>query len=380
MKKKSSCSIVLLIPSLDIGGAEVQLVNLARGLHENSNDLTVLTFYNSGKLLDDLKSSGVPTLSLEKRGRWDIFGFLRRYAIMLNEIKPDVVYSFLGTPNIIASLMKPFSTGGKIVWGIRYSEIELHHYDLLSRFSYRIERLLSFLPDMIIANSEAGREYAHKRGFPWEKIVVVYNGIDTDRFFISPEGGKRLRSEWKIEEGERLIGTVGRFDPIKDYETFLSAASIVAKKFDNARFIFVGDGPKEYIDSLKALAERLGLKGKIVWAGYRNDMNGVYNALDIIVSSSASEGFSNVICEAMACGVYPVVTNVGDSATIVGGHGRVVNPSDPNGLAEGIISCLLDDRMISPNKIRERIVKNFNIDLMVSRTEKLLKGLCGEGK
>jgi glycosyltransferase involved in cell wall biosynthesis len=82
----------------------------------------------------------------------------------------------------------------------------------------------------------------------------------------------------------------------------------------------------------------------------------------------------------MACGVYPVVTNVGDSASIVGKHGKVVDQSDPSGLDEALYNALLDDRIISPNEIRERIVKNFNIDLMVNRTENLLKELCGEEK
>lgn len=378
MKHELFCRIILLIPSLDIGGAEIQLVNLARGLYKNRNDVTVATFYDSGKLFDDLKCSGIPTVSLRKSGRWDIFGFLWRYIKTVYKIKPDVIYGFLGTPNILVAFLNPFFPGIKIVWGIRYSEIELHHYDLLSRLSYRVEKWLSSLPDLIIVNSDAGLEYAQKRGFPPDKMRVVLNGIDTDSFFISPKEGKILRREWGINDDQRLIGMVGRFDPIKDHKAFFSAASIAAKKYDDARFVLIGDGPTDYIDSLRVSAEELGLGKKIIWAGYRRDMNAVYNALDIIVSSSLSEGFSNVIGEAMACGVYPVVTNVGDSALILGDHGRVVEANDPKGLAEGLSSALLNDRMIPGNEIRERIVKNFNIDLMVKRTENLLKDLCKE--
>ncbi|MBN1573902.1 MAG: glycosyltransferase [Deltaproteobacteria bacterium] len=382
MKHEPPCRIMLLIPSLNIGGAEVQLVNLAKGLYGSRGGVTVVTFYDSGRLFDDLKESGVPVVSLKKAGRWDIFGFLRRFVKTVRTIRPDLIYGFLGTPNIIIALLKPFFPGVKIVWGIRYSEIELHYYDWLSRLSYLVERGLAFVPDLIIANSNAGLEYAKRRGFPPEKIRVVQNGIDTERFFISPEEGKGVRREWGVGEGQRLVGMVGRLDPIKDHGTFLMAASTVSGKYDDVRFVFVGDGPADYTDSLKGLAEELGLGEKIIWAGYHSKMNAVYNALDIFVSSSLSEGFSNVICEAMACGVYPVVTNVGDSALILGDCGRVVSSNDARGLAEGLSSALSDydyqTISVLPGEIRERIVKNFGIDLMVKRTEDLLEGLCRE--
>ncbi len=378
MKNEQPCRIVLLIPSLNIGGAEVQLVNLARGLYEDRGDVTVLTFYDSGSLFDDLNESGVPVISLRKSGRWDLFGFLRRFFKTAHTIRPNLIYGFLVTSNILIALLKPFLPGVKVVWGIRYSEMELHHYDWLSRLSYLVERFLSFIPDLIIVNSGAGLDSARRRGFPPERMRIIQNGIDTERFFISPEEGKGVRGEWGVGKGQRLVGMVGRLDPIKDHRTFLSAASIVSDRFDDVRFVLIGDGPAVYTDSLRALAGELGLGGKIIWAGYHSKMNAVYNALDVFVSASLSEGFSNVICEAMACGVYPAVTNVGDSALILGDCGVIVEPGDPKGLAEGLSSALSDYRKISPDEIRGRIVENFGIDLMVRRTKDLLEGLCGE--
>jgi glycosyltransferase involved in cell wall biosynthesis len=381
MKHEPTCRIVLLIPSLNIGGAEVQLVNLAVGLHENGgNDITVVTFYDSGRLFDDLKESGVPVVSLKKTGRWDIFGFIGRFIGTVRTIGPDLIYGFLGTPNILVALLRPFLRGAKIAWGIRYSEIELYHYDRLSRLSYLVERVLAFVPDLIIVNSNAGLEYAGRRGFPLGKMRVVENGIDTDSFFVDRKRGRGLRREWGVGEDQRLVGMVGRLDPIKDHGMFLKAASIVAEKLDDVRFVLVGDGPADFTGSLKESAEGLGLGKKVTWAGYRSDMNGVYNALDVFVSASLSEGFSNVICEAMACGVYPVVTNVGDSAHILGGCGLVVEPGDPEKLAEGLLSALVDYRTVSPDKIRGRIVESFGMGLMVKRTRDLLGGLCSKGR
>src|SRR5207253_71467 len=102
-----------------------------------------------------------------------------------------------------------------------------------------------------------------------------------------------------------------------------------SKERKNVRFVCVGDGPPEYRRTLEALAEQLGLNEFLIWNAARADMSAVYNGLDVLVSSSASEGLSNVIAEAMACGVRCVVTDVGDSAWVVGPTGEVVNPKDP---------------------------------------------------
>ncbi len=111
---------------------------------------------------------------------------------------------------------------------------------------------------------------------------------------------------------------------MKDHVTFLRAAAQIAKGSNALRFVCVGDGPSGYRRELQGRARGLGLTDRFVWAGKRTDMPAVYNALDILCQSSASEGFPNVIAETMACGVPCVATDVGDSARIVGGMGVIV--------------------------------------------------------
>jgi glycosyltransferase involved in cell wall biosynthesis len=122
------------------------------------------------------------------------------------------------------------------------------------------------------------------------------------------------------------------------------------------------------------LAEQLGLGGSLIWNEAREDMPAVYNALDIVVSSSYSEGLSNVIGEAMACGVPCVVTNVGDSAWVVGDTGEVVPPKDPVAL-KNAIERLLDQKAYGPDQIRQGIVDRLSVSNLIVNTERTLNAL-----
>jgi glycosyltransferase involved in cell wall biosynthesis len=219
-------------------------------------------------------------------------------------------------------------------------------------------------------------DHAVANGFPKNRMVVIPNGIDTERFCPEPEARQRVRAEWGVAEDEKLIGLVGRLDPMKDHPTFLRAASLLSQERDDVHFVCVGDGPAGYRRELHVLTENLGLVQHLTWAGVREDMSAVYNALDIVTSSSAyGEGFSNVVGEAMACGVPCVATDVGDSAWIVGDQRLVVPPSNPEALAarwQDVIDKASEAQSSIGLNLRERVVHNFSLDHMIERTIKVL--------
>lgn len=371
--------IVFLIRSLHYGGAERQLVALAKGLKERGHSVLVAVFYPGGPLEKDLEDSGVPVNILDKHGRWDVFPFLWRLISLVRYEKPDILLGYLPVPNLLTVLLKPLLPRIKMVWGVRASNVDLSRYDWLVRVVFRIECFFSRFADLIIVNSRAGQEYHLKHGFPESKMVVVPNGIDTERFVPDPEARHRVRKEWGITDNEKLIGIVARLDPMKDYPTFLKAASLLAKERDDVRFVCVGDGPEPYKSELKRLAQALKLEDKLIWAGSRDDMPAVYNALDIASSSSSyGEGFPNVVGEAMACGVPCVVTDVGDSAWIIGDTGLAVGPKDPVALAKSISKMLkeLDDNSTQiAEKVRTRIVENFSLSRLITNTNQQLLSL-----
>lgn len=364
--------ITFLIRSLDLGGAQRQLVSLARGLHERGHRVLIATFYGGGPLEEEL--AGIPVRDLGKKGRWDLLGFLTRLVRLVREEKPDILHGYLAIPNILTVLLKPLFPRTRMVWGTRNAKLYFDRYDRVRRLAYRVERLLSRFADLIIANSYRGRDYAADYGFPEDKIVVIPNGIDTERFHPDLEARRRLRAEWGVAEDEKLVGLVGRLAPMKDHATFLEAAALLARERRDVRYVCVGEGPAGYRQELRALSARLGLKERLLWAGARKDMPAVHNALDVAASSSYDgEGFPNVVGEAMACGVPCVVTDVGDSARVVGETGVVVPPGDPRALAEGLKAA--SNGRVDPRSLRERVVRCFSTRALVLNTEETLRGI-----
>jgi len=368
----SPVSIAFLVRSLEIGGAETQLAALAKGLDRSRFKATVFCFYATGALVRELRDAGIEVVALEKRGRWDVAHFLRRFYLQMRAVRPDVIHSFMGPPNLIATLMQPFGGRPRVVWGVRSSQMKLSDYDVTWRLTFALERRLSHLPDAIIANSFAGRDHLIAKGFCATRLSVVPNGIDVGRYEADAEAGQALRAEWGVGEQDRLIGLVARLDTKKDHVGFLRAASILSGQRSDVRFVLIGGDGRVNRDELKAFAASVeALESKVIWAGPRHDMTAVYSALDVNCSASAyGEGFPNVVAEAMASEVPCVVTDVGDAKRIVGDTGIVTPPGEPEALAEGLQRILdLDkaQRRTLGRDCRSRISEHFSERVMLER-------------
>lgn len=340
--------------------------------------MAVFTFYHGGGFEADLEKAGVPAAALGKGGRWDVFRFTWRLARALRGAGADVVYSYLPVPNILSAVLRPFLGGAKTAWGVRSSLVDLSKYDSLTSLSYRLEARMARLADVIIVNSRAGRDLLIEKGFPSGRIVVVHNGVDTERFNILPEARRRVRDEWGAEPGRRVIGFPARIDPMKDHATFLLAARELLSKRDDVLFVLAGGGPEKLARELKSRAVELGLADRLVWLGEAADMPEVYNGFDIATLTSTGEGFPNAVAEAMACGVPCVVTDVGDAADIVGGTGVVAAPGNHTAIAAGWDALLrrLDKEGDALKKTaRSRIVENFSAGTLVDKTLHVLEAI-----
>lgn len=374
--KATPLHIAFLIRSLERGGSERQLVELARRLPKDQFRVSVITFYGGGAMAGDIEGQpGIRRYSLEKRGRWDLVGFLFRCWSLLRQLKPDILHGYLGTANEL-SLLCGRLIGARIVWGIRASNVDLARYDWLSATSFRAAAWLSRCADAIIANSYAGRAYHVAHGYSGRRMVVIPNGIDTDRYRPEPRARQRIRRAWGVGDDDVLIGIVARLDPMKDHSTFLHAANLLARAHTTVRFVCVGDGPAEYRQTLQRLTEQLALSDRLLWVGPRDDMADVYPAFDIATSSSAfGEGFSNAIGEAMACGVLCVVTDVGDAAVIVQDAARIVPPGDPVALSAAWARMLRlspAERIAMAETDRARVTQAYNSAVLVERTASVL--------
>jgi glycosyltransferase involved in cell wall biosynthesis len=379
-----NAKVVFLIRDLNYAGAQRQLVTLAKGLDKQYFDVTVLYFYAGGPLAKELEIDGIKAICLDKQERWDIIPLLKRLVGHIREIKPNVLHGYLGESNLLCIFLKPLFPKTRMIWGIRESDTDPSLYGWLGRLLSYLECKLSRFADLIIVNSYAGKTYYQKYGFPSQKMVVIPNGINIERFVPLREAGKKIRKEWGISEDVILIGKVGRLDPMKDHPTFLKAAAIICQTRQDIRFLCIGTGPEIYAQELQELTDKLGLRDKVIWSHTRGDMTSVFNAFDIATSASAyGEGFGNVIGEAMACSVPCVVTDVGDSRMIVGDTGIVVPPKNPQALANAWLKTLENTKKSSlaiageySNKVtnaRERIEKNFSNQTLYEKTATVLK-------
>lgn len=371
--------IWFLIRSLEVGGAERQLVTLVSELRRRGLDVGVIVFYRGGALDKEVIANGIPLSSPRKRGRWDVLGFLLRLVRILRQIRPHVLHTYLVMPNILGVILRPLFPGMRVVWGVRASNMDLTRYDWLARWGFGLSRHLARYADLVIANSWAGAVYHQGHGYPREKMRVIPNGIDTERFRTDPAGRDAVRRNWGVKYDEKVIGLVARLDPLKDHLTFLRAASLLARDRQDVRFVCVGDGPERYRRHLEQTATEWGLRDRLLFVGPRLDMPAVYGALDILTSSSSwGEGFSNSVAEAMACGVPCVVTDVGDLARIVGDTGIVVPPKDPGAMCRAWVELLSlppQEYQRRSEAARQRVVAHFSVQSLAERTIEALSSL-----
>src|SRR5215217_4866492 len=373
--------LLFLIAALNRGGAERQLTLLIKGLDRARFEVTVVTIYDGGELRGEIENlAGVDVLSLHKKDRWDIVPPLWRFAQIVRRVKPQIVHGYLDTANVLA-LLPGKTVGARVVWGIRASDVDFSLYERRSAWIDRLAAKLSRFADLIVVNSHAGKRHHSAHGYESKRLVVIPNGFDAGQFYPDDGARQRMRSAWGIAEDECLIGLVARLDPIKDHQTFLRAAAMLSGEGCNVRFVCIGDGPASFREELQALARDEGLSDRLLWAGEQKDMRAVNSALDIATSSSLSEGFSNTIGEAMACGVPCVVTDVGDSAILVGGTGLVVPPKEPAAMSEAwkrLLDMPVAERAELGRAARERITNDYSVERLARRTEQALAGLIAK--
>ncbi|HKU79297.1 MAG TPA: glycosyltransferase [Rhodanobacteraceae bacterium] len=373
--------ILFLIRSFGRGGAQRQLVALATALRRSGWDVSAACFYAGDAFQRELEEAGVPVIDLRKHGRWDVFGFPWRLWRAFRTADADVVHGYLTVGNLLALLAKAAHRRTRVVWGVRSAYMDRDRYDWMARLTFRFSCACARMADLVIVNSDASGRHHVTLGYPRERMRVIPNGIDTRRFSFDAGARARLRQAWRIPDGALLVGLVGRLDLMKDHPTFLKAAAKLAARDARWRFVCVGEGKADYTASLARQAAALGLQDRLIWAGPRGDMPAVYSALDLLASTSYGESFPNVIAEAMACGRPCVVTDVGDSARIVGDCGVAVAPHDPEAFAaavEGMLPVMTDDETLRAmhDAARTRIVETYSLETLLGNSRTALKAIC----
>jgi glycosyltransferase involved in cell wall biosynthesis len=366
-------NIAFVIRALGLGGAERQLVQLAVGLARRGHSVTVFAFYEGWEERErPLREAGVDLTIFKKRGRWDVMGFAMALRRSLESRTPDILYSFLPTSNVISALVLPRRSRIALVWGIRASGVPGESYDWLGRCMDRLEGWMCGFPDRIIANSQSGMMHSLSRGFPQSKLRYVPNGVDTSLFRFDANARCTLRRDWGIDG--LIIGFAGRLDPMKGLGDLFTALSLSTTSVSRATVVVAGTGSEQHVRHLRALVDGLGLHERVHWLGAVTDMASFYSAIDIFCLPSVyGEGTSNVVAESLACGCPCVVTEVGDSASLIAHRQLVAQPSDPRDLLRAL-NCAVDlAPQLERAPLRSRVVSQLAWPTVIEATERVFE-------
>ncbi len=368
-----------LITGLDTGGAERSLVNLVTAMNRDEFDNEVVSLLKPGPMAQALGQAGIPVTSMEiGRGRpnpMTVVSLIRH----LRAKRPAILQTWLYHADLVGTAAALVARPDHLLWNVRSSEIDQPGIPRSTRCLARVLAMLSRQPDAIIVNSQNGQRYHDRIGYRPRQWISIPNGVDIERFRPRREERSTLRDRLGLPGDAAVIGFIARYHPMKDVETFLRAASLFQQERTNAYFVLCGDGLSLDNKPLADLVRALDLTRRVALLGPRSDIELIYPTLDALsLCSIYGEGFPNVLCEAMACDVPCIATDIGDSAAIVGDSGLIVPLRNPRALAHGWRTLLENGRQ--PSGARARIAARYSLQRMCARYESLYRSIAGNNK
>lgn len=365
--------IVFIITGLSTGGAETMLLKLLERLDRNRFALHVISLTTLGEIGPRIAALGIPVEAMGiQPGLPSPITFLRLVR-QIRRVKPDVVHTWLYHADLLGGLAARLAGVSAIGWCIRNSNLDKDKTKFSTRAVVGLcARLSTWVPSQILSCSEEARQVHVALGYAAEKMRVVPNGFDLARF--KPDGDARsaLRAELGLADSTPLVGLIARFDPQKNHAGFFEAASMLHQQMPHVHFVLAGHGIERNNAILMRAINKAGVLANTHLLGLRNDTPRLMAALDVLASSSYGEAFPNVLGEAMACGVPCAVTDVGDSAYIVGDTGRVVASGDMAGLALALQALLVlppSEKAALSERARARVAAHFEIGKIVRQYE-----------
>ncbi|MBD2773236.1 glycosyltransferase family 4 protein [Iningainema tapete] len=363
------------------GGAEMMLYHLLSKMNRERFSPVVLSLMDGGTLSDRIAALGIPVYTIGmKPGLPPTPAALWRLLHIVHHLKPDLIQGWMYHGNLAALLVSIFSFHKiPVLWGIHHSINSLQSEKKMTAMIINFSASISKWAEKIIYVSHNSKIQHEAINYCCKNSCIIPNGFDTSLFKPSLEARLNLRSELGLSNESFLIGLICRYHPMKDHANFLRAAALLLKNFPNVHFVLAGTDVNQENPGLQQLIKELGIVNNIHLLGERKDMPRLTAALDIATSSSAfGEAFPLVIGEAMSCGVPCVVTDIGDSAWIVGNTGRVIPPQNSEALAKAWQELILLDaesKEALGKAARARIIESFSLETVVTQYEKLYESV-----
>jgi len=366
--------ILQVIPTLDRAGAEKQLALLAARLPVDEFDVHVCALTRGGPLLGDLEQAGIPATVIGKRWKIDPQAFFRLTRFIRNW-EPDLIHTWIFAANAYGRAAGMWCNVKCLVAGERCVDPWKGSRDLA------VDRYLARRTARIVTNSSGVKEFYSARGLPAEKFVVIPNGILPPKPSTTPR--EVLLEELGLPPNSRLIGLVGRLWAQKRVNDAIWAADLLKRVRNDTHLLILGDGPLR--DRLRRFRDKVEIRDRVHFLGHRDDAWRILPHFDVVWSTSAYEGQSNAIMEAMAHGIPVVATDIAGTRDLVVPDvtGRLVSAAKADAerrratFAKHTQQILEDPELAARmgGAARNRVATEFTVDKMVEAHVRLYREL-----
>ena len=366
--------IVYVLTSLGMGGAEGQVLALAKRMAERGHTVAVVSL--RPRLAEEWPTA-LDVVPLEmRRTPVSVLAGLVRARRILREFHPDLLHSHSFHANLVARLLKIVVPETAVLSTVH----NVYEGGWQRMLAYRLTDGLSRRTTAV--SEAAAARFVRLKAVPQAKCVVMPNGIDLHEF--APNAGRRVRMREEMGAGEEFIWlAVGRIAPAKDYPNLLRAFAPVRASRPDARLWVAGAAAGGEASSLRGLAAELGLEDSVRWLGLRRDVPALLDAADGFVLASAWEGMPLALGEAMAMEKTVVATDVGGVRELIGEAGAIVPPQAPGALARAMLDQMWntpEERRALGCAARARIQDNFSMNARADAWEALYRRVLGRNE
>tara|TARA_B000000441_G_C21748683_1_gene360001 strand:- start:1627 stop:2781 length:1155 start_codon:yes stop_codon:yes gene_type:complete len=351
-------NIIIVIDSLDGGGAEAQAIKLASGLKKENIKVSIFPLRSGGTLTKQAKNQNIEIVEGGFKSTRNIKSFIKGFLFLCKTIhskKNVIVHTFLPFSNFVGSIAGIISGANYIITS-RRGLIKLNYL----KKKWRIfDKISNFLSDKIVVNAEAIiDEMLTLDSVNPNKVICIRNGINLEKFRIKNYDRNYIRSQFGLLESEFAWLKVANFSNIKGHKDLITSFKNLDSKYQ-AKLFLVGKDIGS-LDELKTLVFKYGLQDRIKFLGFREDIPEILLSMDGYICASHTEGFSNAILEAMASGLPTIATNVGGNSEIIKNKitGLLFKPKDKNEIINTMIE-IMENKPLS-EKLSKEALKTVN--------------------
>jgi glycosyltransferase involved in cell wall biosynthesis len=329
-----------------------------------------------GVVGQQLRELGTEVTTLGLNSVFQLPGVFFRLVKLIRSQHPDIVQTWMYHADLIGGLAALLAGCRKVIWGIRNTDLLLGAgVSQTTGWVMKLCALLSgFVPHTILCVAHRAKTVHADAGYAREKLTVISNGFDVETYRSRLNVRYRIRQSFNVPSDALIIGSIGRFNGYKDHRNFVLAAENLALADSGAYFLMVGRDIDSNNVALMQWIKETSYADRFRLLGERTDVPDILAAMDIFCLHSKSEGFPNVLGEAMCTGLPSVVTDVGDAGVLLGDSGLVVSPQDPQGLAQGLLTLIQsspETRASLGDIARKRIEENYSIEAIKRQYEEM---------